>query len=202
MLPVDICANGGCGKGTSIWMNTTNGKMAEQSKEKLAQAMLAIMEQYDYREITITQISQEACLSRKTFYRLFKGKEELLDFYFGKLFQEYQTQIEARRPERYWNVVQCYFDFCEERKELLFLLRRNNLLGAFFEASYQYSFAVFSYVRSAETADRYARFLPYLLAYSVGGMYSMALKWVESGMDIPSAVLIEKLKSGFLSPDF
>ena len=45
-------------------MNTTNGKMAEQSKEKLAQAMLAIMEQYDYREITITQISQEAGLSQ------------------------------------------------------------------------------------------------------------------------------------------
>lgn len=183
-------------------MNITNGKITEQSKEKLAQALLTIMEQYDYREITITQISQEAGLSRKTFYRLFKGKEELLDFYFGKLFQEYQTQIQVRRPERYWDVVQCYFDFCEERKELLFLLRQNNLLGAFFEASYQYSFAVFSYVRSAETVDIYAKFLPYLLAYSVGGMYSMALKWVEGGMDIPSSALIEKLKDGFLSPDF
>lgn len=85
---------------------------------------------------------------------------------------------------------------------MLFLLRRNNLLGVFFEASYQYSFAVFSYVRSAETVDVYARFLPYLLAYSVGGMYSMVLKWVESDMDIPSAVLIEKLKNGFASPDF
>lgn len=63
-------------------------------------------------------------------------------------------------------------------------------------------FEVFTYVRSAEIVDTYSRFLPYLLAYSVGGMYSMLLKWVESGMDIPSAVLIEKLKDGFLSPDF
>lgn len=183
-------------------MNAANGKIAEQSKEKLAKALLTIMKQYDYREITITQIAQEAELSRKTFYRLFKGKEELLDFCFGNLFKEYQTQVKARRPEHYWDVVQCYFDFCEERKELIFLLRRNNLLGAFFDASYKYSFAVFSYVRSAKTVDAYARFLPYLLAYSVGGMYSMVLKWVESGMEIPSAVLIEKLRTGFLSPDF
>lgn len=41
--------------------------------------------------------------------------------------------------------------------------------------------------------------LPYLLAYSVGGMHSMLLKWVERGMSIPSAELISKLKSGFTS---
>lgn len=49
-------------------MNTTNGKIAEQSKEKLIKALLVIMEQYDFKEITITQLSQEAGLSRKTFY--------------------------------------------------------------------------------------------------------------------------------------
>ena len=173
-------------------MNTTNGKIEELSKEKLVKALLVIMEQYDYREITITQITQEAGLSRKTFYRLFKGKEELLHFLFENLFLEYQIQAKSRQLQRYWDVVQCYFDFCEERKELHF----------FFDASYKYSFEVFAYVRPAETVKEYAAFLPYLLAYSIGGMYSMVLKWVESGMEVPSAVLIEKLKDGFTSPDF
>ncbi len=36
----------------------------------------------------------------------------------------------------------------------------------------------------------------------IGGMYSMVLKWVESGMEVPSAVLIEKWKDGFTSPEF
>lgn len=183
-------------------MNTTNGKIAEQSKEKLVKALLVIMEQYDYREITITQISQEAGLSRKTFYRLFKGKEELLHFLFENLFLEYQIQAKSQQLQRYWDVVQCYFDFCEERKELLLLLGRNGLLHYFFDASYQYSFEVFSHVRPEETVDQYSAFLPYLLAYSVGGMYSMVLKWVESDMRISSSELIEKLKDGFTSPDF
>jgi len=182
-------------------MNTTNGKIAEQSKEKFVKALLVIMEQYDFKEITITQLSQEADLSRKTFYRLFKDKDELIKFFFENLYKECLMQIKSKQLQHYWDVVQCYFDFCEERKELLFLLKRNNLLILLFEGSYKYSFKVFEYVRSKETAGIYSAFLPYLLAYSIGGMYSMLLKWVESDMNIPSSLLIEKLKSGLMSAD-
>lgn len=182
-------------------MNTTNGKIAEQSRNRLVNALLVIMEQYDFREITVTQISQEAGLSRKTFYRLFKSKEELIDFFFEGLYRDCLMQIRSRQLHHYWEVVQCYFDFCEERKELLLLLKRNNLLAPLFEGSYQYAFKAFEYIRSKETADTYSAFLPYLLAYSVGGMFSMLLKWVENGMDMPSSQLIEKLKDGFRSVD-
>ncbi len=175
--------------------------MAEQSKEKLTKALLVIMEQYDFREITITQLSQEAGLSRKTFYRLFKSKEELLNFFFESLYKECLMQIKSQQLHHYWDVVQYFFDFCEERKDLLLLLKQNNLLAPLFEGSYKYSFKVFEYVRSKETADTYSTLLPYLLAYSVGGMFSMLLKWVENGMNIPSSLLIEKLKTGLMSVD-
>ncbi len=188
-------------KGISVKMNTTNGKIAEQSKEKLANALLVIMEKYDFKEITITQITQEAGLSRKTFYRLFKSKEELINFYFECLYKECLMQIKARQLQHYWDVVQCYFDFCEERRDLLSLLKQNNLLVLLFEGSYKYSFKVFAYVRSKETADAYSSLLPYLLAYSVGGMFSMLLKWVENGMAIPSSLLIANLKKGLMSAE-
>lgn len=43
--------------------------------------------------------------------------------------------------------------------------------------------------------------LPYLLAYSVGGMHSLLLKWVENDMTVPSHILIEQLKNGFSSAE-
>ncbi len=182
-------------------MNTTNGKIAEQSKQKMVQALLRVMEQYDYKEITVTQIAQEAQLSRKTFYRLFSGKDEILSLLFEGLFQECFGRIQARNIRHYWDVMQEFFDFWEERKELLFLLQKNGLLPRVFERSCQYAVQVFTFVRSEEVAESFALPLPYLLAYSVGGMHSMLLKWVENGMDIPSAELIATLKAGFLSPD-
>ena len=182
-------------------MNKTNWKIAEQSKQKMVQALLTVMEQYDYKEITVTQITQEAQLSRKTFYRLFSNKDDILLLFFDGLFQECFSQIKSRKIQRYWDVVQVFFDFWEERKGLLSLLQKNNLLAIVFEHSYQYSMQVFEFVRSKEIADSFSVNLPYMLAYSVGGMHSMLLKWVEKGMDIPSSELISKLKSGFMSED-
>ena len=146
-------------------------------------------------------IGTEAKLSRKTFYRLFTGKEDVLAFFFENLYEECLMQLKSRQVHHYWDVVQCYFDFCEEHKSLLLLLKQHNLLTLLFEGSYKYSFRVFEYVRSKETAEHFSLPLPYLLAYSVGGMYSMLLKWVESDMSIPSSVLISELKKGFMSPE-
>lgn len=81
------------------------------------------------------------------------------------------------------------------------LLQKNGLLPRVFERSCQYSMQVFEFVRSKETAEALALPLPYLLAYSVGGMHSMLLKWVERGMEIPSKDLIAKLKTGRMSDD-
>lgn len=180
-------------------MNNTNWKIAEQSKQKMVQALLTIMEQYDYKEITITQIAQEARLSRKTFYRLFSSKDEILSLFFEGLFQECFGQIKAQNIQHYWDVVQVFFDFWEERKELLSLLQKSDLLPRVFDQSYQYAIQVFEFVRSRELMESFALPLPYMLAYSIGGMHSMLLKWVEKGMDIPSTELIAKLKSGFMS---
>lgn len=182
-------------------MNRTNGKIAERSRKRISEALLAVMKQYDFKEITVTQISQEAGLSRKTFYRLFSGKEDVLAFFFENLYEECLTRIKSMRERRYWDVVQCYFDFCEERRALLMLLKRQNLLTALFEGSYKYSFRVFECIRSKEAADSFSLPLPYMLAYSGGGMYSMLIKWVEGGMSIPSSLLISELKRAFKSPE-
>ena len=74
-------------------MNTTNGIIAERSKEAIASAMLEVMKIYSYDEITVTQITQEAGLSRKTFYRHFNDKEQVLKYLFDSLYQECVEEI-------------------------------------------------------------------------------------------------------------
>lgn len=180
-------------------MNTTNGKIAEQSKMKIANALLVVLQQYDYKEITITQLAQEAKLSRKTFYRLFTDKEDVLLFLFENLYVECFEQIKSQHTQYYWDIVQCYFDFWEERKLLLLIFKQSSLLPILFDGAYKYSFSIFEYIRSKEVAEYLSQQLPYLLAYSVGGMHSMLLKWVENDMTVPSCILIEQLKNGFSS---
>ena len=180
-------------------MNNTNGLIAEQSKKTIAEAMLEVMKIYDYKEITVTQITQEAQVSRKTFYRHFRDKDEVLKHLFDSLYQECISSITNRGIHHYWDVVQCFFDFWEKHSETLKLMNQSNLLPQLFEESYGRSFEVFRSVKSEDIAEHYKAQLPYLLAYSIGGMKSMLIKWIENGMSIPSSTLISCLKEGFSS---
>ena len=184
-----------------ISMNTTNGKIAEHSKQKIADALLRVMEQYTFKEITVTQLAQESQLSRKTFYRLFQDKESVLSYLFEKIYIECLSEIKSKELTHYWDIVQCYFDFWGSRPELLALLNHSGLLPALFEGAYKYSGEIFMQVRSQQTITEFSVPLPYLLAYSMGGIHSMLIKWAESGMEIPSNELISKLRAAFKSEE-
>ncbi len=138
-------------------------------------------------------------LSRKTFYRLFTDKENVLSYLFENLYIECFEQIKSQRTQYYWDIVQCYFDFWEERKSLLLIFKQSALLPVLFDGAYKYSLSIFEYIRSKDVAEQFSVQLPYLLAYSVGGMHSMLLKWVENDMTVPSYILIEQLKNSFNS---
>lgn len=169
------------------------------TKDLFANALLVLLKQYTYKEITITQIAQEANLSRKTFYRTFEGKDELLQYIFTSLYKQCESEIVDKKAQHYWDVVQCYFDYWESHKNLLDLLNNSGLLPLFFDNAYQYSFKIFEYIRSKEVSDYLSSELPYLLAYSVGGMHSMLSKWVEDDMKVDSKIIIHRLKKGFKS---
>ena len=179
---------------TEVKMNRTNGRIAERSKQQFAMALFSLMKVYKYTEITVTQLAQEANLSRKTFYRLFNDKNDVLKQLFDTLFFDFFSEIKERGIKHYWDLVQVYFDFWESRKEILLLLSKNDLMPIMFEYVYRNSEKIFILVRTSEKAEAFNELLPYLLAYSVGGMHSMLIKWVESEMSVPSSVLIAQLK--------
>ena len=159
------------------------------------------MKVYHYKEITVTQLAQESGYSRKTFYRLFEDKDDVLTVLFDALFAEFIAEFLTRNVCRYWDIVALYFDFWETRKDKLHLLEKNGLLPRMFENVYRHSKTIFVAMRSSEKAKEFSEPLPYLLAYSVGGMHSMLIRWVELGMTVSSTELIAHLKASFQSPD-
>jgi len=176
-------------------MNTSNKKTVECSKQKFVKALLAVMNIYKFKEITVTQLAQEAGLSRKTFYSLFSDKTQVLELYFENLFNEFLTYIKRERAEDYWGIVKCYFNFFADRKDLVCLLYENNLINCLFEIPYKRAGAIFHFIhpRGGIPETR----LHFILAYSVGGMNGMLLKWLESGMTVPADELIAILKESF-----
>ena len=182
-------------------MNPENAKISMNSRKKLTDALFTVMKQYSYKEITITQIAQEAGLSRKTFYRLYTSKEEILNEYIETIYSAFFNELKKRNIHHYWEVVQLYFDFWEQQEAMILLFKQHELLPALMEASRNHAEEIFSAVRSPETAASFSPLLPFMLAYTVGGMHNMLVSWITGGKSVSSTMLIQSIKSGLQSPE-
>ncbi len=60
-------------------------KYMDNTKLAFAKALLQLLEHETLDKITVTQITRQANKTRQTFYRNFKDKEDLVNWYFEKL---------------------------------------------------------------------------------------------------------------------
>ena len=91
-------------------------KKNEQAKYRMVEAIGRCMKGQPVENITVDQIAREAGLSRQTFYRHFKDKYDLINWYFDELLLESFDQMGSGRTVR--EGLQRKFTFIE--KEHLF----------------------------------------------------------------------------------
>ena len=65
-------------------MNSADHPSAIRTRNEIAGALLNLMENYPYNEITVKQIILETDLVRKTFYRNFSSKDDVLIYIMKK----------------------------------------------------------------------------------------------------------------------
>ena len=74
-------------------MNPSQNPSAVRSKKVITETLLRLMAQYPYTEITVKHILLEADVSRKTFYRNFYSKDDVLNSYIDAILHCYVASI-------------------------------------------------------------------------------------------------------------
>ena len=108
-------------------MKQKPNRIAEQSKKWLIEALFDLMEEKPYSTITVKEISDKAQLSRRTFYRNFKVKEDLLYKYTDYLFEDYIKSIKENTDFSFNSTLINYFEFWNKHIKELELLKKNHL---------------------------------------------------------------------------
>ena len=70
-------------------MNPSQNPSSIRSKKEITNALLCLMQTYPYKDITVKQIILESQVARKTFYRNFLSKDDVLDAYIETVLQQY-----------------------------------------------------------------------------------------------------------------
>ena len=159
-------------------MKKTN-PIAEQSKRWLVKALIELMQEKTYSSISVKEIADKAQLSRRTFYRNFNVKEDLLTEYANYLFKEYLEALKEIRDLNISDVFVVYFTFWNNHIEELKLLKKNHLFYSLMEQVNLFipNFNDIPNVKwhdyDNHTEENYIGF------YNIGGLWNVLANWID-----------------------
>lgn len=169
-------------------MNISDNPSAVRSQKEITDALLVLMKEHPYNEITVKQILLESKLARKTFYRNFESKDDVLFSLLRRNLEDYFDIVNNARG----SVLDTIFEFADKKRELLMLLDKNNMLYVVLQCLNLFSVVMLDnqnkelnpFSKLFDGLDR-----EYLVALNIGAVWNVISTWVHRGMDqSPEAV--------------
>ena len=146
-----------------------------QNQRTLENAFLTLMEKLPYDQITITQICEEAGISRRVFYHLFGNKQDAL---YG-LIDHRIMDIESFRTD-ISNMALRFFLYWKEQKPLLDAIRENNLWSILLErmigSILLEDYDVWRWLQAEDPENRQD-----ILVFNISGCMALVFSWHDSG---------------------
>lgn len=158
---------------------TNNNQQARESRDRIRDALLVLMIQYPYKDITITQICQEARIVRQTFYRNFEQKDDILRFHLDQLihhfFSDYFREDDVRTQLR------IFFEYMLRSSDFLVLASENSLFFMIEDAITK-NITGFLDIRQITDADE-PKLEKYVTRFIAATICSLLSLWAASGFD-------------------
>ena len=143
------------------------------SKNCLSQALVELLEDHEYEDISIQDIVDRAGFSRMAYYRNFKNKNEVVEYYVHNYFEVFvkNTQISYMRmgPEKFFLTL---FEFlaAKDTNKMSQLLIKRGLIGHLYV----------EFIKRAQGG-----FLPgqseYFYDFIAGGIFAVFVGWLNNG---------------------
>lgn len=166
----------------------------ENTKYKFAYALITLIKRKPLDKITVKDITEQAGMTRQTFYRNFKDKFDLVNWYFEKLCLKSFKEMGISCTLKEGLIKK--FTFIKSEKEFFSEAFRYEDCNSVMEYDYECIYAFYHNVLKAKLNEIDAD-LDFLLRMYCRGSIDMTVEWVRSGMkqDIENIVdlLIESL---------
>ena len=156
-------------------------RQREQSGKMIETALFELMREKDFAQITVSEIVKRADVARRTFYRLYKRKEDVLHRYFGKLCKDYRNTYPALENYDLNQIAKDYFGFWYQHREFLMLIHQCGLdQMLYYEVSRVSVDIVKSRIGCSEAKNE--QDMSFFAYYSTGGFILLLQRWILEEM--------------------
>lgn len=161
-------------------MYSGSNPSALRSMEWLRKSLLQLLGRKKYSQITIKEICKEADLSRQTFYQMFDSKEEVMQYHFSMLFQEFAVECDLFHNITIEQIVRHFFSFFYKHKEFVQVLISNNLTFLL-ERQFEIYLQKITLFRSINEQETYP---DYTTAYIAGALTQILVHWFDQSFNL------------------
>lgn len=129
--------------------------------------------------ITITELCDKAKVSRRTFYRHFKDKNAVVDYYVTKIMKSLALELKIHSKQDKRAFILDFFNFMEPYTKLLLVLNSNEL-GDIIFTSYIKCVTTITFPNTS-SPDMHSSNSHYNMAFILGGLWSLLTFWIMNG---------------------
>lgn len=155
--------------------------VSNKSKLRMENTLLYLMQTENYKEITIQEITDNAGLSRRTFYRNYSSKDEILEGYFYKIWLEYRALLFEQTDLSLPNIARMFFTVMINHFDFLSLLHRHQLLPSFLAKIDVLLPPEFDKLKGKNVPFSKESTL-YALTFSAGGFMRILIRWMNDSV--------------------
>ncbi len=155
---------------------------AKKSQSKISHALIELMKEKPYETITISELSERADLSRRTFYRNYSTKDDIINEFFYKIWSEYSYEIKQEDDLSLPHIALIFFNKMDEYGEILNLFNQNDLFVLFLNSIPELMIESYK-SRDNKIQDISPTARQFVARFVSGGFFMVAKSWFDNGRE-------------------
>lgn len=163
-------------------MNLEKENSLNQAQRHFIDGLFSLMKEKSFEDITVQELSEKAQYDRRTYYRYFKCKEDILRLYCADILKEMALSMKQEKALTFKSGITAYFSFWWKHMDFLKLLDKNSLLH--FLADEQDALIYYNVGTSVqnnipESLEEAEPISKYSFYFTSGGLWNTLVHWIK-----------------------
>jgi len=174
-------------------------KNSSKGEQAFINALLSLMEEKSYNQISVSELSEHAKYDRRTYYRYFSSKDDILFSHCSFLLSEMASKM-SKTPLTPGSGFLAFFEFWDNHKDFLKLLYKQNLIYLLGEKLDQLMYRQVGlkvHDNLPEELEQVSEFSRYAYYFTLGGLWQMLVLWIRDGMTLTPQQLTDHVLTSF-----
>lgn len=155
--------------------------MEYQTRQWLEEALFDLLAtKKSLQNISIAELSEHAQIARRTFYRYYHSKEQVLTNYLDRLILDYISKLQTEKLDDFEDLVNLFFQYWSQYTEPLKILQDARLQALVLQRWYDKLPDVYTSIKAPwHITNSDQRQITYDSRFITGGLYNIFDEWLK-----------------------